>query len=276
MRSVRFLTSLTGPLAAAAVAAAAPPVSLTPVELEAVGRRVWENEAGGQREGLVAWNRGEAFASLGIGHFLWFPAGLDAPYRESFPALLRSLVDQGVTLPGWLRPDTPCPWPTRAAFLEGREDPRVRDLRDLLDRTFAEQTRFIVARAARALPEVVEAAAPATRPTLRARIDALRASPEGTFALLDYVNFKGEGTDPAERHGAVGWGLLQVLQDMGEDCPVRAFRDAAKRILTRRVLASPGGREARWLRGWLVRCDRYLRPLLPGRAAPCPPGGTGP
>ncbi len=25
-------------------------------------------------KGLVSWNRGEAFPSLGIGHFIWFPA----------------------------------------------------------------------------------------------------------------------------------------------------------------------------------------------------------
>ena len=38
-----------------------------------IGRRVWENESGGTLQGLTHWGYGEEFASLGIGHFIWYP-----------------------------------------------------------------------------------------------------------------------------------------------------------------------------------------------------------
>lgn len=247
------------------------PLGLDRAELEAVGRKIWRNEAGGRVEGLVSWNRGEAFASVGIGHFLWFPAGSRAPFRESFPELLDFLRGRGAVPPPWIPPGAPCPWPDRAAFRRAAGSREVRELRAFLEDTVAEQTAFLVRRATRALPEVV--AGSADPAATRARLDALLATPEGTFALVDYVNFKGEGLDPRERHGDVGWGLAQVLADMAPGtCPVRAFRDAAKRVLTRRVLADPRGHETRWLRGWLARCDRYLEPLLPGRPPPCASG----
>ena len=37
-------------------------------------------------------------------------------------------------------------------------------------------------------------------------------SPNGLYPLIDYVNFKGEGTNPKERYTGQGWGLLQVLE----------------------------------------------------------------
>ncbi|MEA3211856.1 MAG: hypothetical protein QOE70_4913 [Chthoniobacter sp.] len=41
------------------------------LSVEEIGRRVWQNECGGTREGLTSWNADESFASLGIGHFIW-------------------------------------------------------------------------------------------------------------------------------------------------------------------------------------------------------------
>jgi hypothetical protein len=85
-------------------------------------------------------------------------------------------------------------------------------------------------------------------------------SPEGLYALVDYVNFKGEGTAPGERYQGEGWGLLQVLGAMA-DRPGEAraaFADAAGLVLTRRVALAPSGRnETRWLEGWLRRIATY-------------------
>lgn len=39
-------------------------------------------------------------------------------------------------------------------------------------------------------------------------------SPNGLYALIDYVNFKGEGTSETERYNGQGWGLLQILENM--------------------------------------------------------------
>jgi hypothetical protein len=92
-------------------------------------------------------------------------------------------------------------------------------------------------------------------------------TPEGTFCLIDYVNFKGEGTNAKERYKGQGWGLLQVLQAMGESPSSHTawnvqFSEAAKRVLSRRVANAPPERnERQWLKGWHSRCESYKRSL---------------
>jgi len=80
------------------------------------------------------------------------------------------------------------------------------------------------------------------------------------YALVDYVNFKGEGTAPAERYRGEGWGLLQVLDAMADrpEAALAAFADAAAAVLARRVALAPAERrETRWLGGWLTRVATY-------------------
>ena len=104
----------------------------------------------------------------------------------------------------------------------------------------------------------------------RARVDAnyrkVATTPNGTYALIDYVNFKGDGTNPSERYNGQGWGLLQVLQAMSDvpaGQPAAAeFAAAAKRRLDLRIDNSPAARgESRWRTGWHNRCDTYARGL---------------
>ncbi|HEX5176321.1 MAG TPA: hypothetical protein VFV83_04785, partial [Chthoniobacteraceae bacterium] len=76
--------------------------TLSENDLESIGRRVWENECNGRRDGLTSWNTGENFASLGIGHFIWYPRGVDGPFEESFPKLVQFLAKNRVSLPAWL------------------------------------------------------------------------------------------------------------------------------------------------------------------------------
>src|SRR5690349_20237862 len=64
-------------------------VSLSHEDAMRIGRKVWQNECGGTVAGLTSWNTGENFASLGIGHFIWYPAGARGPFEESFPPFVR-------------------------------------------------------------------------------------------------------------------------------------------------------------------------------------------
>ena len=87
-------------------------------------------------------------------------------------------------------------------------------------------------------------------------------SPNGLYPLIDYVNFKGEGTNPDERYKGQGWGLLQVLENMkgtgSEKAAVVEFSNSAKFVLQRRVDNSdPSRNEKKWLEGWFKRCDTY-------------------
>ncbi len=233
---------------------------LSDAELEAVGRKVWQNECGGTRDGLTSWNAGENFASLGIGHFIWFPRGVDAPFEESFPKLMRFFQSNGVKLPGWLTPDLDCPWATRAEFQAALRSERMTELRDLFAATIRVQSRFLAQRLEQALPKMSGEASAAQRDNVRRQFARMMGSGAGTFAMIDYVNFKGEGTNGRERYKDEGWGLLQVLAAMDGAGPgaVKEFGHAAGEVLTRRVRNSPPERnEARWLPGWLSRVRAY-------------------
>jgi hypothetical protein len=240
---------------------AMPASALSDRELTAIGKRVWQNECGGTRDGLTSWNSGESFASLGIGHFIWYPKGMRGPFEESFPALVRFLGANGVALPSWLKPGTPCPWRTRAEFQSASKGRQMTELRDILASTIGLQSRFLAQRMESALPKLLTAATPAKRAHVKKMFDKLAGSEKGTFALIDYVNFKGEGTKPEERYNGRGWGLLQVIEGMDDDgFPVNAFSDSAARVLAQRVKNSPAERdETKWLPGWIHRVESYSR-----------------
>src|SRR5207245_10592499 len=92
--------------------------------------------------------------------------------------------------------------------------------------------------------------------------ERLSSTASGCYALVDYVNFKGEGVLHTERYNGQGWGLLQVLEQMrGTDngtTAAREFSNSAAAILRRRVQNSPPERhEARWQPGWLNRVRSY-------------------
>lgn len=248
----------TGPSTGAAPAAS----SLTAAQMDRVGRRIWQNECAGTVEGLTSWNTGEDFASLGIGHFIWYPAGRRGPFEESFPRLIGYFAQRGIATPAWM--SGPCPWPDRASFLADKSGPRQQELRRLLSSTVRQQTEFIQIRSRESLPKMLAAAGP-NAGRVRHHYELLSATPEGTFALIDYVNFKGEGVSPAERYNGRGWGLLQVLENMAPrgagDAPA-AFADSASKVLTQRVQNAPAERnESRWLPGWKNRCQTYKQPL---------------
>ncbi|MFZ4681922.1 MAG: hypothetical protein ACOYMS_05440, partial [Terrimicrobiaceae bacterium] len=48
-------------------------IQLSDAQANEIGRRIWKNECAGSVDGLTSWNSGEDFASLGIGHFIWYP-----------------------------------------------------------------------------------------------------------------------------------------------------------------------------------------------------------
>lgn len=249
---IRLLVSLILPLAPLT----AQSVHLSDAEALAVGKRIWKNECAGTVTGLTSWNAGEDFASLGIGHFIWYPAGKRGPFEESFPALVKALAARGHKVPAWMLGS--CPWPTRAAFRADFEGGRLRALRELLAATVADQARFCAARLEAALPKMLAAAPRSERDRIRSNFYRVASAPLGMYALIDYVNFKGEGTSPTERYEGQGWGLLQVLETMKSGPAMPAFSRAADEVLTRRVKNSPPARnEAKWLPGWRNRVATY-------------------
>ena len=237
--------------------AALPAHALTDAELDSIGRRVWQNECAGTRDGLTSWNAGENFASLGIGHFIWYPQGQRGPFEESFPKLAKYLAANGAAVPGWMNEE--CPWSSRAEFQSQFHSARANELRELMMSTLRLQSRFLAQRMEASLPKMLASTPAGQRENVKAQFERMRATGAGTFALIDYVNFKGEGTKAEERYNGEGWGLLQVLAGMAErGTPTGSFAVSAERVLTRRVQNSPPARnEQRWLPGWKNRVSAY-------------------
>lgn len=235
--------------------------ALEAAQLEWLAARIYANECNSKPRCLTAWNDGEEFPSLGIGHFIWYQAGQHAPFTETFPTLLAYLQLNGVRLPRWLSPSSTQPWADRASFLAALDEPQLTELRELLSNTQALQAAYIVERFRSATAEPHWLAAPAQYTKLQAV--AAEQPPYGLYALIDYVHFKGEGTNPAERYQGKGWGLWQVLEAMPAESsePLSAFVLAAKNVLSGRVVNAPSERnEQRWLAGWHNRIDTYLPP----------------
>ena len=68
-------------------------------ELYGIGDKIFRNETGGRIDQLTHWNLREDFASMGIGHFTWYPAGRQQRFGNTFPGLLDYLQQNGVRLP---------------------------------------------------------------------------------------------------------------------------------------------------------------------------------
>lgn len=243
---------------------ALPAIGLSDAEALRIGKKIWQNECNGTVAGLTSWNAGEDFASLGIGHFIWYPRGKRGPFEESFPKLASFISGHGAKLPKLLLGvgALPCPWNSRAEFLRAQQTPEMKQLRQFLVGTVDLQAQFLVKRLENALPKMLNETPAAEREDVSKQFDRMTSTPEGCYALIDYVNFKGEGVLHTERYRDQGWGLLQVLEGMhGSGAgAVGEFSHSAAAVLARRVQNAPSERkESRWLSGWLNRVNSYSR-----------------
>jgi hypothetical protein len=238
-------------------------INLSSAETRRIGNRIWQNECGGTVAGLTSWNAGENFASLGIGHFIWYKKGERGPFDESFPKFVAFASARGTKLPAVLTANDSCPWKSRAEFVAAAQSPPMKELRAFLAHTVDLQTEFLVHRLRDALPKMLAEGGATNRALVQERFDRVTSSAMGCYALVDYVNFKGEGVLATERYAGQGWGLLQVLEGMNGETngreSVKSFAESAKIVLKTRVRNSPPARnEARWLPGWLKRVDTYV------------------
>jgi hypothetical protein len=245
-----------------------------------IGQKIWLNETGGKRDAITSWNANEEFASLGICHCIWFPVGKWLPFEESFPALLEFMRKKNVRLPAWLdQTQIPAnPWTSRAEFRKNANSPQMKELRQFLLDTVAEQTQFMVARAQGAMEKILKTTPDGTeREHIVIQFTRVIRASENFYPLIDYINFKGEGTNPneaamnRETGRRQGWGLKQVLLKMngvtGDPKAVRAeFADAAQFVLQQRVRNLPSNRVFEV--GWLRRVATYRHPIADPESGP--------
>ncbi len=243
--------------------------ALSSAEVKWIGQRIYQNECASRPENLIHWNQGEEFPSLGIGHFIWYPANYSGPFQETFPKMF-SYVDSFSVAPAWLKRIEPfkAPWQNRDQFQQKRVSNQTLALQKWLQETHEYQALFIVEQFRQRLIEHFELVPVKTsNARLIGLINRLLSFKEGRFALIDYTNFKGIGS-ATEQYQGEQWGLISVLIDVVERQPefesltnqvlLDEFIQSAKNRLKLRVKLAPKSRgEQRWLKGWFTRLGGY-------------------
>ena len=229
-----------------------------------LGQQIFNNECAMQINCLTTWNSGENFPSLGVGHFIWYKENQKDIFEESFPDLLRYIESQNIDIPIWIKDlNYESPWQSRDEFNEKFSSSELSKLRKLMADTFPQQITFIIQRFEAALNKIVTILPENEVSNIEDKFYKIANSylPYGMYALIDYVNFKGEGTSINEKYAGQGWGLLQVLEKMDDNSEniLEAFIISAKTVLQDRVSNAPAQRsEQRWLEGWYKRLETYL------------------
>lgn len=229
-------------------------------EIKRVGDIIYKNECSSNETKLIFWNEREEFPSLGIGHFIWHTSSCKADKTQQFPELITYFKKNKLTIPDWLSSQH-APWKDRKEFIAEHDSARMKELLILLRDTIPLQAQFIVERFQKtSLEQMPKLLGEADQKKLRKQLDRLNAVPGGYVALIDYTNFKGDGTNPAERYQNQGWGLMQVLLNMKDtNDPLQDFVTSAQNLLAQRVAnAVPEKNEQKWLPGWNNRLKSYL------------------
>ncbi|MCX5922410.1 MAG: hypothetical protein NTX86_03710 [Candidatus Dependentiae bacterium] len=240
--------------------------ALTPKQLERIGNKIWDNESNKSIDKLTWWIKGESCASLGIGHFIWYPKNGSDGFTQTFPALLEYLVSHGVALPTWLTCNTACPWSTHADFFAAFASKQMQELRTLLSTTIDLQTKFMIHNACTCFDTMLAQAPRDKKATIKKQLECIAQDNNGLYALVDYQHCKGIGVNKNERYNDKGWGLLQVLEEMqntqNNKSATQEFAECAKKILTERTENAPQEKnEQRFLLGWKKRINTYTQPL---------------
>lgn len=228
-------------------------------QLNKVADLIFKNEAGGKKEQLIAWNEGEEFLSLGIGHFIWYPLDHKGIFKESFPSLQEHLVKRGYILPKLLNL-VDAPWNTKEEYLKSKTTDDFKAALDFLYETRYIQMELITLRAEKSLDEILKHT---NKPDeVKKAFYEVFNSPFGIYPIIDYVNFKGEGIKESEAYNGNRWGLLQVLEYVADNqkniSPVEKFIEGGKFLLQKRVDNSPAERnEKKWIPGWFNRLETY-------------------
>ena len=250
-------------------------------QLHQIGEVVYKNETNKKKELLTHWNSDEEFASMGIGHFIWFPHNWTARFKEVFPEVLQYIrqhlkPQDNIKVPAWLDVDhyVPLPWNTHAEFEQNKSSKKMTELNSFLahPKIIELQAAYMVERANETLARVLESIR-ATHPKKYTHASEqlywLTQSALGIQSPVDYVNFKGDGTDIKDSLPCgLQWGLKQVLLTMPASNSVNSaghnFANAVIKTLSCRAHNELSHRKKdfieKWLPVWIRRANNTYRP----------------
>lgn len=230
--------------------------------MQKIGNQIWYNEASKKEELLTFWSTREPFPSFGIGHAIWYPENTFFPYTEVFPLLCSYLEDHGKVLPLWLKDSLKkgAPWKDRGEFYA--DTARVAELRALLIDTIDLQASFMAERLQEKLSLIISSVPEESKEQVERNIALLLSTTLGIYALIDYLNFKGDGLNQKEHKNGERWGLAAVLLSMPtglrEDTASKAFMlSCAEKLLMVLRNSAPEYKTVYAFEGWMKRLSSY-------------------
>lgn len=211
------------------------------------------------------------YVSIGLGSYIWYGANNRENYVEDWHGVAQALQSHGVALPVWAL--GVCPWSTQADFDAANTpgSPYYQDIQALnttlqTDRT-ALHVQFLFGPWARLLrgvtpnsdtpgdymfgydptkaPDALISLPPGEAELIGANFSAVSTvqdlgHPLGMYALMDYDNYKGEGTAITEIHNTQHWGESAALEKMGpldiKMDPLTTFINSALEVLHNRIV----------------------------------------
>lgn len=240
------------------------PIKLNNADIELITQKIFHNECSKSYEKLVYWNPHETFPSLGIGHFIWVPSKANVSFSQTFPDLLDYLEQHGIKIPSWINDNKECPWNTRDEFLSVKSSGQRKELFLMLKNSLELQVQFMISRLINKLDYMLDDLSPAVSHKVSANITLLLQTKNGIYALIDYLNFKGDGLNKREHYNGHYWGLKQVLCEMSKCSDVQQaiseFIRSAQLLLSQRIAHAPRN-ESHWRAGWFNRLESYRVPF---------------
>jgi hypothetical protein len=256
------------------------PFGLSKHQLLSLGYRMWNNYAGGTLEGLTKWDGSDEhhqFMYLGIANNIWKPANADPMFGQDWPTVARRLQELGCKIQPWMLED--CPWKTEEEFDASFNGKKMTWLRNHLSKKklVRAQAFCIAERLERTIDEnsvdsLLTGLNDDQKAVVKKNFDLVvhTKNPFGCYALIDYVNFKGEGKlGISSQFNGESWGLLQVLLNMktpedgaNDSTIINTFVDGAKVTLHNRIInhkiEDPNSNDAQYWDIWVAHLDNYL------------------
>ena len=236
-------------------------------QAQEIGKKIWYNECKNRIDQLTFWNENEPFPSIGIGHFIWPPKIYKGIFSEGrFHKVIEFMDKNNVEFPKWLLNEKFCPWSTREEFYLEFNSVKMNELRSFLIESVPYQAMYMVERLNEALSEIYFSLLSEKRKEVINQFFRVGRTLKGPYILIDYLNFKHEGTNSKEFYCNQGWGLKQVLEAMANvdivpgASPEKIFAKTAKLLLQMRILNSPNSKQMeQWLPIWNERLRTYYR-----------------
>ncbi|MGL4394660.1 MAG: hypothetical protein ACRCS8_05495 [Brevinema sp.] len=239
--------------------------SFSQKELKEAATKIFFNETGGNKRFLAWWNPTEPFPSMGIGHFIWFPKDHQSIYVETFPSLKQLYREKNIAMPPLMDTNEDSPWNSYEEFTNAKyllQAKEIKQFEQFLYDTREVQLEHIFDRLKASLPKMLEITTNKEHVSLQ--FHRMLNTEGGLYPLIDYVNFKGEGTKDSEKFNGEAWGLLQVLEGMtGTETGQSAldqFAENAEKMLMRRIenaWIEKQKDESMWVDNWTKRCRSY-------------------